>query len=220
MDNTWTRFWRKVEVIPNGCWLWTAGKFSNGYGCFYLGGKPRRNALAHCFSYEHFVDRVPVDRELDHLCRVRHCVNPQHLEPVTRSENLLRSPLIGIANRKTHCKNGHPLSGENLYLSQGKKHCRECRLARKRAHRARIAKDPERLATIRQADAQLHREIRLRERGGRPAVLNATKTHCPQGHPYEGDNVVTVDGSRKCRTCMREANRRAYLKRSHNVEQE
>src|SRR5262245_44444955 len=108
MDKTWNRFWRKVEVIPNGCWLWTAGQFSNGYGCFSLGTKPRQNALAHRFCYEKFVGAIPDDKELDHLCRVRHCVNPQHLEPVTRSENLLRSPILAISHRKTHCRRGHP----------------------------------------------------------------------------------------------------------------
>jgi hypothetical protein len=68
--------------------------------------------------------------QIDHLCRVRHCVNPAHMEPVTPRENILRSPvaLAAINARKTHCPQGHPLSGANLYRTpQGFRACRECR---------------------------------------------------------------------------------------------
>jgi hypothetical protein len=226
MDKPWVRFWRKVEVIPNGCWLWTAGKFPNGYGCFSLGVIPRRNVGAHRFAYEHFVGPIPEDKELDHLCRVRHCVNPQHLEPVTRSENLLRSPLIGQANRKTHCKRGHPLEGANLYIKGDFRSCRACKQVHKQTLRKNVLADESRLSAYREADAERARVYRARKAGRetlpwRGIGWKKDKTHCPQGHAYEGENLyVTPAGERKCRACTREANRRAYLKRSHNVEQE
>lgn len=201
MDLVWERFWRKVEVIPGGCWLWHAGQFSNGYGMFALGGSPRRNASAHRFCYEHYRGTIPEGKDLDHLCRIRHCVNPEHLEPVTRSENLLRSSLMGQSQtEKTHCPSGHSYEGENLYVYKGKRHCRECRRHTKRTLRA----DPSYMMRERAKNAQYHRDARMRARGGAPAVPNETKTHCPQGHPYLGENLYsTPHGGRQCKACRR-----------------
>jgi hypothetical protein len=83
------RFAKKVEVADSGCWLWTASTNEGGYGHFWRG--PDDWMVAHRFSYEHFVGPIPEGLDLDHLCRVRHCVNPEHLEPVTRRENLRRA---------------------------------------------------------------------------------------------------------------------------------
>lgn len=122
------RFWSKV-LKTDGCWLWMAGRFSTGYGNFSVHGRP---GMAHRFAYELLVGPIPEGLELDHLCRLRHCVNPEHLEPVTHWVNLSR----GLAwdktrphnhRGKTHCKNGHPLSGDNLYLWRGIRLCRACR---------------------------------------------------------------------------------------------
>ena len=110
---------------PNtGCWLWTGSIKPAGYGQIEAGGRKtgtRRNALAHRLSYEMFVGPIPMGLDLDHLCRVRSCVNPAHLEPVTRSENCRRgntgknSP---IRSRSiTHCARGHPRGGANTYTS-------------------------------------------------------------------------------------------------------
>jgi hypothetical protein len=87
------RVWAKVEKTE-GCWLWTAAISPNGYGKFMVSGRP---VNAHRLVYQLTVGPIPDGLDLDHLCRVRHCVNPDHLEPVTRSENLLR----GYAARRS-----------------------------------------------------------------------------------------------------------------------
>lgn len=216
MDQQDERFWSKVEKTTDGCWLWQGGMYSNGYGQFALGGTPRRTALAHRMAYEQCVGPIPQGKDLDHLCRVRHCVNPEHLEPVTRSENLLRSPIMGQGNRlETHCKQGHERSTENVYIVKGTRQCRVCRRATKQALRA----NPAFRARERLADAAVHRAARTRARGGQPAAPNATKTHCPQGHAYAGENlyVVPSTGARKCQTCLRAVQARAYHKRRKAV---
>ena len=122
------------------CWTWTGWidkRAGRGYAMFAVSSNDNR--LAHRFGYELWVGPVPDDRELDHLCRVRHCVRPDHLEPVTGSVNQLRSPLspTGANGRKTECIRKHPLSGDNLFIdSQGKRQCRECMRIRKRRWRA------------------------------------------------------------------------------------
>jgi hypothetical protein len=82
------RFWAKVDVRgPDECWLWTAGVNPYGYGAFWVRGVMRG---AHRVSYEMAVGPIPDELQLDHICRVRRCVNPSHLEPVTQLENLRR----------------------------------------------------------------------------------------------------------------------------------
>ncbi len=117
---TATRFWDKVAKT-NSCWLWdgTIDRRS-GYGRFQLDG---RAIYAHRFSYELLGHVVPDGLFLDHLCRVRNCVNPAHLEPVTPRENVRRGAR-GIL--LTHCPNGHPYSGDNLRLHKGRRYCVAC----------------------------------------------------------------------------------------------
>lgn len=120
------RFWEKVEKPSQAdCWPWLAGCTSRGYGDFYYDGKQVR---AHRFAYELLVGPIPEGLQLDHLCRVRHCVNPQHLEPVTHRENVLRGigPTAEQA-RRTHCIHGHPFSEDNLRIgANGRRYCRAC----------------------------------------------------------------------------------------------
>jgi len=129
--------------------------------------------------------------QLDHLCRNRTCCNPAHLELVTGRENLLRGDTLAAANAaKTHCIQGHPLADDNLYVANnGARTCRTCQRA-----------------TGLRSDHKRHGYL------GNPP--NLQKTHCPQGHPYEGENLyVASNGKRYCRTCMRAAGRRHDAKR-------
>ena len=128
------RFWAKVR-ITNECWLWLAARFPEGYGLLAIKSRPY---YAHRFAYELLVGPVPEGLHLDHLCRVRHCVNPQHLEPVTRRENILRGDSFSAANaKKTHCLRGHQLEGGNLHVYNGARVCRRCHRDRERIRRAR-----------------------------------------------------------------------------------
>lgn len=125
------RFWAKVLKTDEGCWIWIAGKSTKGYGKFNLGG---RTVSAHRLSYEWARGPIPEGRELDHLCRNRACVKPDHLEPVAHHENVLRGNL-GKATA-THCGYGHPYTSENTYVRKdGKgKDCRQCKLRRQLKH--------------------------------------------------------------------------------------
>lgn len=88
-----------------GCWIWPSAQSSNGYGLVWDGAKMVR---AHRFFYEHHIGPIPAGFQLDHLCRVRLCVNPKHLELVTPRQNVLRGIGICAENaKKTHCKYGH-----------------------------------------------------------------------------------------------------------------
>lgn len=120
------RFMRHVRIEPSGCWLWTGSLWGGGYGQF----KNARSRYAHRFAYEHFVAPVPRGKDLDHLCRVRRCVNPEHLEVVTRRENLLRGDHpTARAIRTGVCKYGHRAYARR---PSGRAFCRTCDLIRKR----------------------------------------------------------------------------------------
>lgn len=120
------RFWSKVNVTTR-CWEWTGTLHADGYGVFFGMGQVW---LAHRLSYEIFRGPIPKDRVLDHLCRNRKCVKPDHLEPVTILENIRR----GERATKTHCKSGHEFTPENTYISTDAKgrHARRCRTCGRR----------------------------------------------------------------------------------------
>ena len=121
-----SRFWSKVNKV-NNCWEWT-GCTRLGYGRFKIKGKL---VTAHRFSYELNYGFIPKDCEIDNLCRNKKCVNPDHLEAVTKKVNILRG--IGptaINKRKTHCKYGHLLSGDNLGI-QNDNGDRFCKIRKK-----------------------------------------------------------------------------------------
>lgn len=123
------RFNSKYEEDENGCWVWIGAMSSVGYGRFKVSG---RLVSPHRWSYENFVGPIPENLVIDHLCRNRRCVNPQHLEAVSHRENVLRGIGPTAFNaRKTHCPSGHLLSGPNLYLTpQGRRACFECQRLR------------------------------------------------------------------------------------------
>lgn len=109
------------------CWLWTASIDTGGYGSVQHGG---RVVPAHRAVYEVLVGAIPEGKHLDHLCRVTACVNPAHLEPVTRSQNMRR----GRTRRDdTHCRAGHPFGAE--VDKHGYRVCVACRDARRVARR-------------------------------------------------------------------------------------
>lgn len=124
------RFWSKVEITDT-CWLWTGHLNKKGKYGHIRTGLGESKVVAHRFAWE-FTNQipVPVGLELDHLCRVRICVNPAHLEPVTHKVNILRgnSPSACHA-RKTHCSRGHSLSTDgDVYIhTKGGRVCRICR---------------------------------------------------------------------------------------------
>ena len=120
------RFWEKVDRSGD-CWEWTAAKTTWGYGYFYFEGRPRQ---AHRVGYMLTVGPIPDGLELDHLCRNRACVRPDHLEPVTGRVNLLRGEGASAVNAvKTHCVNGHRFTDENTYAWRGTRNCKTCREA-------------------------------------------------------------------------------------------
>lgn len=137
------RFRAKVSIGPDGCLIWTAGTVG-GYGSFWSG---TRTIGAHRWYFMHVNGPIPDDLVLDHLCRVRACVNPDHLRVVTRRENTLapRSQAGGAINAlKAHCIRGHRLGPPNVietpYRLHGYRRCRACRNALSRAGHLRVRK--------------------------------------------------------------------------------
>lgn len=120
------RFNDSIDLLDNGCWQWNKSLAHDGYGVISLG---LFNNFAHRFSYAVFVDEIPKGRQLDHLCRNRGCVNPEHLEPVTVKENLMRGEGIAAKNaKKTICPQGHAYTGTN---NRGDRICHMCMRSRK-----------------------------------------------------------------------------------------
>jgi hypothetical protein len=122
------RFWRHVEKTET-CWLWTSSVNRGGYGILKNPvGSSSEYCYAHRLSYEMHRGSIPDGMQIDHLCRVRHCVNPDHLEVVTFTENVLRGESLPAQNkRKQFCVNGHEFSPDNTYIRpDGYRSCRAC----------------------------------------------------------------------------------------------
>ena len=127
MDERIARF---VERIPfSGCWIWMGSLDSHGYG-------QAAKRIAHRVIYQHLLGPIPKGLELDHLCRVRCCVNPAHLEPVTKSVNQSR----GAWHNKTQCAKGHLYDEQNTgRRTNGNRYCITCqRAANRAAYRKRV----------------------------------------------------------------------------------
>lgn len=118
----WERVESKVDFQEQGCWRWKASIGTHGYGQINV---RRRPAPAYRVMYELCVGPIPAGLDLDHLCRNRKCVNPEHLEPVTRQENLLRGDTIAARNAaKSTCAKGHSY---DIVTVNGFRNCRTCR---------------------------------------------------------------------------------------------
>jgi len=198
-ERTLARFIGKIEVQPNGCWHWTAHINKSGYGYFYIDGK---QDLAHRVAHTHFVAPIPAGHDVDHQCHNadtncpggmgdthRRCVNPAHLEAVTRSTNLSRGRtvqhLIAPNIAKTCCPAGHPYDGANTYVqAKGSRTCRAC--SRERARRKREAIPPK---------------------------PRARKTRCNKGHAYAEHGYTNDIGRQVCRICSAERLRESRARR-------
>jgi HNH endonuclease len=199
-QSTVARFWEKVDQqgpVPvhrpdlGPCWIWLGAPNEGGYGTFWHEDKKR---FAHRFSYELFIAPIPDELVIDHLCRNRICVNPDHLEPVTDRVNVLRG--IGPAARNVvavECHLGHPYDEINTYwYPDGSRGCRECRRQHVKAWREKY--DP--------------------PSGAGKGSWQKAKTHCPEGHLYDEVNTrYEKDGGRRCRTCERTRNRESQRRR-------
>ena len=127
----------RVTVDPDGCWIWNGSKTSGGYGKYTARGKSRS---AHRGVYELLVGPIPDGMQLDHLCRVRACVNPLHLEPVTQRENLLRGETLAARHAAvTECPRGHAYTEDNTYYRSDRtgRDCKACRRQRNNESYAR-----------------------------------------------------------------------------------
>lgn len=163
------------------CWLWTASTWASGYGKFK--DHDGKTVTAHLWAYRHFVGPLPKGYQVDHLCRVRHCVNYEgHLEAVSPRVNTMRgeAPNIVIA-REGRCAFGHELSVRESGDRAGRSECRVCQNNRRRESYV-----------------------------PRPDAWELT---CRRGHARTSENhYIGPKGHRICRDCTREKNARAYRK--------
>ena len=138
------RFCAHTQQLDTGCLVWTGYLNSKGYASLQIDGK---NIYAHRWAYEYFVGPIPDGLVIDHLCRVRNCVNPEHLEPVTPRENVLRGLTPSViaqmnrerGRRRTACRNGHEFTPDNTGRDDdGHRFCRTCQRAADRRYKRRL----------------------------------------------------------------------------------
>ncbi len=125
------RFWMRVSIDRLGCWIWGGYIYANGYGKVSIS---TRGLAAHRVAYAICNGRDPFPLQVDHLCRKRSCVNPDHLEAVDNRTNVLRGIGVTAQNaKKTHCIRGHEYTEANTYRYRSRpgRECLECMRARK-----------------------------------------------------------------------------------------
>lgn len=137
------RIMSKVAIVESGCWEWQGTTNGTGYGRVW-DNTAREKLYVHRVMYELENGPIPDGLEVDHLCRNRGCVNPAHLEAVTRKVNQHRGLSISGNNaRKTHCPKGHPFDETNTYVHRGYRQCATCRAEYRADHRERLAQQSE-----------------------------------------------------------------------------
>jgi hypothetical protein len=174
----------RILIDPAGHWVWMRPLTNQGYGGCSIAQNQRSAGLAHRLSYETFIGPIPEGLTVDHLCRVRSCVNPAHLEAVTAKENTLRGRGITATNiAKTHCTKGHPFDDANTIVNRrGHRKCRLCNNAFGR-------------------ETRLRRLARAAELGHFPVRKSPASTHCQRGHALTDENAYRYRGTVKCRPC-------------------
>jgi hypothetical protein len=175
------KFWALVDKngpLPENrpelgpCWLWTGTITGTGYGKFHMQDQGKMRQLpAHRLTYQALRGPIPEGLDLDHLCRVRKCVNPWHAEAVSRRINVLRGVGLTAQNAaKTHCPQGHAYTDGNIYRIAG--NGRRCKLCQK----ARAVRSRGRANEVRRLRYQSDHEYRERVSEGKRRGYAARKT--------------------------------------------
>lgn len=129
------RFWNNVSATSaEGCWNWNGPISIYGYGRLMesVGNRKTKQLMAHRFAYEEVIGKIEEGMTIDHVCRNKSCVNPAHMEIVTRGENSTRAHSKNMnAMRDNCCIRGHKIEGENVVLEKRKngsqrKRCKAC----------------------------------------------------------------------------------------------
>lgn len=187
--NTLETFWR--QVTPGGfCWYWTGAVTHEGYGYMWLDGTTRP---VHRLAYETLVGGIPEGLQIDHLCRTRNWVNPDHMEPVTATVNSLRANKYKM--ERGHCINGHARTASNTLRSQGSYYrCRQCILVRGHAAKG--------------IDCRYHAFCAdpVHSRGKYQRAES-----CRRGHSMADAYVRPDTGTRMCSECIRIRTRKSTI---------
>ena len=183
--------------LDGQCWTYLGAKNEFGYAQTYYRGQ---RWMVHRLMYSLLVGPIPTGADLCHTCDNPACVNPDHLWPGTRQENMIDCVEKGRhrSSAKTHCMRGHEFTQDNTYVTKrGKRQCLACTRRRFRI----LAGWPEDLADSLERTAKGQRPVGghfSRERKG----TSRFKTHCKRGHSMAGENLyVSPRGRRKCRAC-------------------